>query len=80
MISYSLSSSSTTNTAAAAAAATMLSIHSFSLRWNPWHDDHLKHPLISSPGDLQGATRETLKVLWRNLSNDQIATTLMETK
>jgi hypothetical protein len=58
----------------------MLSIHSFSLQHNPWHDDQLKNPLILKPCDLHGPTRETLKVLWRDLSHDQIVSALMETK
>ncbi|KAI8991854.1 kinase-like domain-containing protein [Mycotypha africana] len=56
----------------------MLSIHSFSFRCNPWHDEQLKSPLIKSPNELDGPTKETLKVLWRDLSHDQIVTALME--
>jgi hypothetical protein len=56
------------------------SIYSFSLQCNPWHDDQLKSPLIVNPNDLDGPTRETLKVLWRDLSQDQIISALMETR
>jgi hypothetical protein len=57
-----------------------LSIHSFSLQSNPWHDDQLKKPLIINSAGLHGPIRETLKVLWRNLTNEQILTALNDTK
>ena len=56
------------------------SIHSFSLQFNPWHDDTLKQPVITNSGGLDGPIRETLKVLWRNLTNDQIVSALMQKK
>ncbi|KAG2236218.1 hypothetical protein INT48_008578 [Thamnidium elegans] len=59
---------------------TMLSIHSLSLQSDPWHDDQLRNPLILHSGDLHGPTKETLKVLWRDLTNDQIVSALKEKK
>ncbi|KAG2205143.1 hypothetical protein INT47_002237, partial [Mucor saturninus] len=59
-------------------ATTMVSIHSLSIQSNPWHDDQLKHPLILRSADLYGPTQKTLKVLWRDLTNDQIVSFLME--
>lgn len=56
------------------------SIHSFSLQCNPWHDDELKQPLILNSAGLYGPIKETLKVLWRNLTNDQIISALMDKK
>lgn len=58
----------------------MLSIHSFSFRCNPWYDDQLKSPLIVNSNDLDGPTTATLKVLWRDLSQDEIVSALMETR
>lgn len=58
----------------------MISIHALALQSNPWHDDQLKHPLILHSADLHGPTKETLKVLWRDLTNDQIVSFLMEKK
>lgn len=58
----------------------MLSIHSLSLQSNPWHDEQLNQPLISNSGDLYGPTKKTLKVLWRDLTNDQIVSALKEKK
>ncbi|KAI8087051.1 kinase-like domain-containing protein [Gilbertella persicaria] len=55
-----------------------LSIHSFSFRCNPWHDSQLRSPSIYHSNDLDGPTRETLKVLWRDLSHEQILSALME--
>lgn len=50
------------------------------LQCNPWHDDQLKKPLILNSGGLNGPIRETLKVLWRNLTQDQIVAALMDAK
>lgn len=58
----------------------MISIHSPSIQSSPWHDDQLKHPLILHSADLNGPTQKTLKVLWRDLTNDQIVNFLMEKK
>ncbi|GAA5810642.1 hypothetical protein MFLAVUS_004065 [Mucor flavus] len=41
---------------------TMLSIHSFPLQSDPWHDDQLRNPLILHSADLYGPTKETLKL------------------
>jgi hypothetical protein len=68
------------NSCTAVTTNTSISIHSFSLQCNPWHDNQLKSPLIVSSDDLDGPTRETLKVLWRDLTLDQIVSALMETK
>ncbi|KAI9483278.1 MAG: kinase-like domain-containing protein [Benjaminiella poitrasii] len=51
-------------------------VHSPSLM--VWNNDQLKYPLISNSNDLNGPTRETLKVLWRDLSHDQLVSALME--
>ncbi|KAI8349419.1 kinase-like domain-containing protein [Blakeslea trispora] len=56
-----------------------LSIHSFSFQSNPWQDAQLKAPLIDHPNDLDGPTRETLRVLWRGFSHEEIMTALRET-
>lgn len=58
---------------------TPFKIHSFSFQNNnPWLDEKLKSPILLQSNDLDGPTRETLKVLWRDLSHDQIITALQE--
>ncbi|KAI7907960.1 kinase-like domain-containing protein [Cokeromyces recurvatus] len=43
-----------------------------------WNDEKLKYPSISNSSDLHGPTRETLKVLWRDLNDNQIESALMK--
>ncbi|GAN07689.1 pkinase-domain-containing protein [Mucor ambiguus] len=58
---------------------TPFTMHSFSFQNNnPWHDEKLKSPILFQSNDLDGPTRETLKVLWRDLSHDQIITALQQ--
>ncbi|KAI8637226.1 kinase-like domain-containing protein [Parasitella parasitica] len=60
-------------------ADTPFTMHSFSFQDNnPWHDEKLKSPTLLQSNDLDGPTRETLKVLWRDLSHDQIISALQE--
>lgn len=58
---------------------TPFTMHSFSFQNNnPWHDEKLKSPILFQSNDLDGPIRETLKVLWRDLSHDQIITALQQ--
>lgn len=47
-----------------------------SLEFDPLNDPQLQLPLISSRIDLDGRIWETLKVLWREKTDEQILTSL----
>lgn len=47
-----------------------------SLEFDPVSDPQLQNPLISSSADLDGRIWETLKVLWREKSDEEIINSL----
>lgn len=47
-----------------------------SLEFNPLMDPNLQNPIIHTTADLDGRIWETLKVLWREKSDDEILNSL----